>query len=122
MPNEIPTVIADMIAQLGGAQIFRMAFASSTYTAGVENAPHAACLVLKIAPALVRESRSKATHVIVELGWDDVYTVKLVKQGKMNRKTYQIPDPVELANVPMVYADTLRATVERETGFLMRLF
>src|SRR6185436_5088852 len=111
MTNNLPHPIADMIAQLGGPQIFRMAFASCTYTAGEDGAPVAASLMLKIAPALVRESRSKATHVAIELGWDDVYTVKVLKQGKMNRKTFEIPEPVELANVPMVYADTLRHTV-----------
>lgn len=125
MTNQLPAPVADMLAQLGGNQIFAMAFKSCTYDVAPPPsetpAPYAAKLVLTIAPALVRESKTKATHVTVTLGWDDTYAVKLEKVGKINRRTFEIPEPITVAEQELVYADTLATTVETMTGFVLSL-
>ncbi len=120
---QTPTVIADMVTQLGGPQIYRMAFKGSLYDAEPKaGSPYAARLALEIAPALVRETSHKATRVQIELGWDDVYTVTMYRKGAYNRRTFEYSADVVLASESMVYADTLRATVEKMTGFILRLF
>ncbi len=126
MTNQLPQVIADMVAQLGGPQIFRMAFASMVYDT-IELTPDrpqtegSAGISLKIAHTLTRETSHKATHVVITLGWDDVYTVKMFRAptAAQNRRG---ESATLVAEQSMVYADVLRATVEKMTGFILRLF
>lgn len=112
--DEIPGRIRTIIAQLGGAQIFAMAFTGSTYD--VRNCP---TLTLKIAPALVRMVPTKATHVVVRLETSDTYTVLLVREGKLRGGKYTPPKTV--ATRDDVYGDCLRRVVEDATGLRMGL-
>lgn len=113
--NSIPAVIQAMIAQLGGRKIFAMAFTGSVY--GCEAARPAgtgvASLTLKIAPALVRSVKGKATHVVVQLEADDTYTVKSIR---VRGADFRAVD--ELA---LVYGDQLRSVVESITGLTLTL-
>ncbi len=126
MTNQLPTMIADMVSQLGGRQIFRMAFASCVYDT-IDETPdrpvHAglAGITFKIAPALVRISTSKATHVIVTLEYDDTYTVKTWRAptAAENRRGEHLG--TELSSVANVYCDTLRPVVEKMTGLCLTL-
>lgn len=97
----------ETIQQLGGQQIFAMAFASAT------TGPNS--LMLKIAPALVKGTTGKATHVQVKLETDDTYTVTAIRCARRG---------LEISNVaeqPLVYADNLRSVVESMTGLRLTL-
>lgn len=102
--------IAETItAQLGGRAIFAMAFVGSSY--GWAN--DGVSVVYKIAPALVRHSKTRATHVTVQYQPDDTYTVWLTRNTKR--------ECTRLTFLSMVYGDQLRQVVEDLTGFRLAL-
>lgn len=124
--NQTPAVIQDMITQLGGQRIFAMAFSSCVYSvAGADPFPPssagAAGLSLEIARPLRKMTTGKATKVLVTLEHDDTYTVKLWKAPTAAQCARGEFEGVYLATERMVYADTLRATVERMTGLMLTL-
>lgn len=115
METTIPAVIQTMLVQLGGRQIFAMAFAGSAYGCENDRPPGhgVAGLTLRVAPALVKHARGKATHVVVQLEADDTYTVKTLRARGAN--------VTDLDEVAMVYGDQLRTVVESLTGLTLSL-
>lgn len=101
--------VADTIlAQLGGARVFAMAFDAgrSSYGANV--------ITLRIATGL--KATGRATHVVIRLEAGDTYTVE----------THRIPRSARVAPEVLyyqegVYADSLRMIVEDQTGLRLSL-
>lgn len=93
------------IKQLGGNGIFSFAFAGAVV--GPDS------LTLKIAPALVKGTKGKATHVVVKLDASDTYRVEVLKVTRrgLNVETMSALD--------MVHDTELRAVVEGMTGLRM---
>jgi hypothetical protein len=106
-----PATIQNMIAQLGGARIFAMAFTGSMYDGDRK-------LTLKIAKPLVKHATGKATHVMVELEENDTYTIKAVRAVNSRSKGYSVDD---IKSVSMVYGDQLRTVVEGMIGLQLTL-
>jgi hypothetical protein len=102
-------IATTVIAQLGGVRIFAMAFASSTY--GYQG--DAVSVVFKIAPALVRGTKGRATHVTVQLQADDTYTVWTSRVTRRDCSQGEV--------LSFVYADQLRSVVESMTGLRLSL-
>lgn len=118
-----PAIINTILEQLGGRKIFAMAFASATSGVTFPSKEERdagkqfgdPCLTLKIAPALVKGTLNKATHVAVTLDPSDTYSVtcyRITKRGLDVKPT---------ATVSGVYADCLRETVELMTGLALTL-
>jgi hypothetical protein len=124
MTNTIKTgtVSADpcltICRQLGGPAIFAMAFKDCGYSTDADGNYQT---TLRIAPALVRGVPGKGTHVRVTLKPDDTYTVELIRVFKIDRRTFDIPEPVTVDKRIGVYADVLRTTVETMTGLRLTL-
>lgn len=126
--NQTPAVIQDMIAQLGGQRIFAMAFSSCVYSVASDETggerpgglSGSAGLSLEIARPL-RKLAKGAAKVIVTLEWDDTYTVKLWKAPTAAESRRGEFEGKYLGEERMVYADTLRATVESMTGLMLSL-
>jgi len=114
----VPSVVQTMIDQLGGRRIFAMAFASCVYdtvdiTADRPVDQGVAGLSLRIAPALVKNVKGRATHVVVTLGHNDLYTVKAIRcRAGVQTVT---------AEFDMVYGDQLRTVTESATGLTLTL-
>lgn len=109
-------VTSTIIAQLGGARIFRLAFSRAVVD------EHRGAVTLEIAGALVRLVPGRASHVRVTLdAGSDTYNVELVRIGKLDKRTLEIPPPVVTASQDGVYCDVLASTVERMTGLYLKL-
>lgn len=122
----IPAVIQTIIDQLGGRRIFAMAFSGSVYSVNtdeeMQRPPSAgpAGIALEIARPLRKAARG-ATKIIVNLEHDDTYTVKLWKaptQMECQRGEFE---GRYLDEQRLVYADSLRQTVEAMTGLRLAL-
>jgi len=117
MTNTTPLEVATVIAQLGGARIFAMAFTYAAY----ERPPAGGVNVrFVIAKALVPNVRGKATHVEVTLMSDDTYTV-VAHRVPTACEMLDGAQAAEVARFEMVYAGELRATVEGMTGLRLTL-
>lgn len=98
------------IQQLGGGEIFAMAFDRRHVV--VNQA--AQSVTLKVVHALVRGTAHKATHVVITLDPSDTYSVKLVRVSR----SYEITDCAELSDV---CGDQLKSTMESMTGLRLSL-
>lgn len=115
----IPTTIQTVIDQLGGQQIFSMAFERCTYSVRGDDSqrpPSKGPASVSFAIAHDLRRTVKATHVVIELEDDDTYTVNLWKV--MNGIGFKQTIVKSLA---LVHADQLRAVVEDMTGLHMTL-
>jgi hypothetical protein len=114
--NETPDTIATICSQLGGRRIFAVAFQHATYN----NAGNSA--IFHIAKALVRNVKSKATHVTVTLASDDTYTV-LVQRVPTARQWARGQEIgiVETGRLDGVHAAELCGVVETMTGLRLTL-
>jgi len=95
-----------IIEQLGGRQIFAMAFRHALTT---ENS-----ITFHVAKGLKTTNRIDRVHVAYDVA-SDTYSVGF---HRYNRKVY---DLVTIRQVEGVYADMLRGLVESETGLRMTL-
>lgn len=107
--TEVPSHIRDIYDQIGGNRAMAMAFASWHYDADAKSATFA------IAPALRRQVPDRITHVRVTLDPDDTYRVEFLSV------TTARPAGREVSLATMVYADSLRRTVEMRTGLTLSL-
>lgn len=117
MTNSIPAEITTIIDQLGGAQIFAMAFYQSAYD--MAPAEGKVNITLHIAKPLTR-GRGKPTHVTVTLMSDDTYTV-LVQRVPSVSQFCKGAETVEIGRQDLVHVDSLRATVKSLTGLDLTL-
>ncbi len=109
---KLPYQIEQMIEQLGGPIIFRMAFAGSAYETPDALDRGKYSLTLKVDGSLSR-SRGVPTHVKVTLEPSDTYTVETYKiRGAKSTLLDARAD---------VYCDTLQDTVEKMTGLALSL-
>lgn len=100
-------VTATIIEQVG-RQAFLMAFTRALTSEALGS------VTFMIAPALVRSTRGKATHVRVTLDHgSDTYVVECL------RVKWGAADVVE--SMADVYADDLRSVIERMTGLYLKL-
>lgn len=104
--TKTPDTIATIIAQLGGARIFAMAFKDSAYSV----TPNPS-LTLRVAPSL--KKAAKCTHVRVTLMPSDTYKVEFLKVAKY--------DVTTVSEFDDVYCDMLKELVEEKTGLYLSL-
>ena len=108
--NNTPASVTDtIIAQLGGARIFAMAFDARRSMAREDS------ITLRIAASLVKSTKGRATHVRVTLDASDTYKVEALQVGKLDAIGTTV------AEFEGVYADMLKSIVEGMTGLYLSL-
>jgi hypothetical protein len=104
-PARLPEVISAIIDQLGGQQIFAMAFAWATHDDR--------SITLRIARGL--KAKDGINALIIRLEPSDTYRVEFWRLSKMAASTRPIDQ------LDGVYGDQLRELIEQRTGLYLAL-